>query len=102
MSAPCVRAHTRAGRLTPAKNRGLRARVVILAPRGIMPWHSTRRREELLLVLRGALRVEWVQPRQQIIAQPLRAGHALWLPAQTIHRVVNAARRKARYIYVTG
>lgn len=102
MKVAVVRAYTRKGRLTPAKNRGLRARAVTLPPGGVMPWHSTRRREELLLVLQAVLRIEIVRPRQQVIARPLRAGQALWLPAQTIHRVMNAAQRPARYVYVTG
>ncbi len=67
-----------------------------------MSWHSTRGREELLLVLHATLRVEIVRPRQQVIPHPLRAGQTLWLPAQTIHRVVNVTRRAARYVYVTG
>lgn len=102
MSLPLRRTYVRPGRLTPAKHRGLRARAVSLPPGGVMPWHSTRQREELLLVLQAAVCVDLVRPGQRIRAQQVQAGQSLWLPAQTIHRVVNTGHRRARYVYVTG
>lgn len=96
------RTYLRAGRLTPANNFRLRSRAVSLPPGSMMPWHSTREREELLLVVRSALRVEIVRPRQQVAIRQLQAGQSLWLPSQTIHRVVNTERRCSLYVYVTG
>ena len=60
MSAPSLRRrrYDRAGRLVPRRLRGLRAGSVILKPGGSMPWHSTKDREELLIVLAGSVRLE--------------------------------------------
>ena len=102
MSAWRVRSYARPGRLTPAQNRGLRARAVQLKAGAIMPWHSTAAREELLLVLQGRALVEVVEPRQRLRPLRLAAEQSLWLPARTIHRVVNTARRALHYVYVTG
>lgn len=97
------RALRRPGRLVPGPGRGLRARCVRLRAGETMDWHSTGRREELLLVLDGRVRVEVNRPhrgrRRRI---PLRALTSLFLPAGTWHQVANVSRRSARYVYVTG
>jgi mannose-6-phosphate isomerase-like protein (cupin superfamily) len=91
----------RAGRLTPPQARILRARAVRLLPAGVMDWHSTQHREELLIALDGTLRVE-LAAGQHPRAVPLRAGECTFLPPRTLHRVINRSRRIARYVYVTG
>jgi len=65
-----------------------------------MPWHSTERREELLLGLAGCVRVEYGKARARRMT--LAAGQALFLPPGTRHRVVNASARPARYVYVVA
>ena len=49
--------YLRSGRLIPKAADGLRARSVLLRPGERMAWHSTGGREELLILLRGSLRV---------------------------------------------
>lgn len=90
------------GRLIPKRERGLRARSVILSPGERMDWHSTHAREELLISLSGAIRVEIDRGRPRAASARLRRGQTLWLPARTRHRVLNPASARAHYIYVTG
>ncbi len=67
-----------------------------------MEWHSTRAREELLLALRGAVRVEVRGPSGAVRRRLLKAGQCAWLPARTLHRVINRGTRRAHYLYVTA
>jgi len=91
----------RAGRLLPRRAAGLRAGVVVLRPGEVMPWHSTKSREELLIPLRGSLRVESRRSRR-VRRIPLESGQCLLLPRQTLHRVINGSTKLARYMYVTA
>ena len=84
----------------PPRARGLRAGAVRLGPGGVVAWHTTGRREELLVSLEGCVTLE-VRARGLRRAR-MRAGQSMWLPPGTRHRVVNDGRRLARYIYVTG
>ena len=65
-----------------------------------MDWHTTGGREELLIIMQGQVIVQTRRGRSRRIA--LAAGRTLFIPPQTAHRVVNAQRAPARYIYVTG
>ena len=94
--------YLRAGRLVPKRPRGLRARSVRLAPGGIMDWHSTREREELLIVLSGTMRVQVARANGTTAGIRLRQGQTLFLPKATRHRVMNRTRATTDYIYVTG
>ena len=101
-----VISYGRAGRLLPRRAAGLRAGVVALKPGEVMPWHSTKSREELLIALEGRLRVE-IQSRDKRRGQRVRRltmneGRCVLLPRRTVHRVVNQSRERAHYIYVTG
>ncbi len=91
----------RPGRLVPRGARGLRAGVVVLKPGGIMEWHSTRSREELLIMLAGRVQVE-VEGRSGCERVGLTAGACAQLPQRTRHRIVNRSGRIARYVYVTA
>ena len=102
MSGVRLRSYDRDGRLVPPQARGLRARAVTLKPHGIMDWHSTKAREELVIALAGDVRIEVAAPSRRIHHVPLRRGQCAFLPAQTRHRVVNRSGGRARYLYVTA
>ena len=91
----------RKGRVVPAAARGLRAAVVVLPPGGVMDWHSTHAREELLVALAGRVRVE-VRSAHRLRRLTLKAGTCAFLPRHTLHRVVNQSSLMARYLYVTA
>lgn len=91
----------RPGRVTPPQAVGLRAGAVRLGAGRVMDWHSTREREELLVMLEGRVRLE-LDPSRRVSRVPLRAGECAWLPPQTMHRVVNRSMTAARYVYVTA
>ena len=67
-----------------------------------MDWHSTRTREELLIALTGQLHLEVQHPAGRIERRTLRAGHCVFLPRQTVHRLVNCSSATARYLHVTA
>ena len=93
-----VRTLDRPGKLVPSSATRLRSRMVRLAPGQIMEWHSTKAREELLIVLVGRVTLELKDgaPKQ------LREGRCAFVPSRTMHRVVNRTRAAAVYIYCTG
>ena len=96
------RPYGKAGRLLPRRPRGLRVGSVMLKPGGLMPWHSTKNREELLIVFAGSVRLELIgrSGAKRRIALP--AGQCAWLARGTEHALVNDGTRIARYLYVTG
>lgn len=91
----------RPGRVTPPWARGLRARTVRLPRKGRMDWHSTRGREELLVVLSGRVRLEvdTAGRRRRLV---LASGTSAFLSRATDHCVVNTALGASLYLYVTG
>ena len=86
----------------PKRSSGLRAGVVRLRPGGIMDWHSTQQREELLIAMAGRVVLEThaVSGRKRCVT--LRVGQCAFLPRRTKHRVINRSTAAARYIYVTA
>ena len=91
----------RPGRFTPPRAAGLRAGAVRLNTGGVMDWHSTREREELLVMLEGRVQLE-LRLSHRTSRVLLRVGACAWLPPHTLHRVVNRSAVSARYVYVTG
>jgi mannose-6-phosphate isomerase-like protein (cupin superfamily) len=65
-----------------------------------MAWHSTKRKEELLLGLAGTVAVEVCRGRR-VRRLTLRPGRYVFLPQETRHRVVNRSPAPARYLYIT-
>ena len=103
MTAPLRQGSTaRAGRIGPRRRRGLRSRVVVLRTGGVMEWHSTRTREELLLVLMGRLQLEARASSGRMRTLTLTSGEYAVIPSQTWHRLRNRSRARARYLYVTA
>ena len=91
----------RPGRIVPATAARLHGRLVILGPGRSVAWHSTGPREEVVIMIAGTARLEWLQAAR-LRRATLAAGHSAFLPRQTTHRVVNRSRRPARYVYLTG
>lgn len=75
---------------------------MILKSGGIMDWHSTERREELIVVVEGevVLELQPVTGRPRLIR--MAAGRCAFLPSRVLHRVVNRSKRIARYLYITA
>ena len=94
------RSWQRTTRLTPLTAH-LHSRAVTLRPGARMDWHTTGAREELLIIVEGGVVVETRMTRRRR-RTPLAAGGTLFLPPQCEHQVLQAGRRAARYIYVTG
>ena len=91
-----------AGRVVPTSARALRARAVRLKPGGIMEWHSTQEREELLVGLGGQVHVEVRTGAGYVRRLSLKRGQSIFLTSRMFHRVVNDSHAVARYLYVTG
>ena len=90
------------GRLTPPDARSLRAGAVALDPHAVMDWHSTKAREEFLVVLSGQVVLEVGVSSKSIRRVTLHAGRCAFLPPATLHRVVNRATTQSHYLYVTA
>ncbi|MBI4354209.1 MAG: cupin domain-containing protein [Candidatus Omnitrophica bacterium] len=99
MASVTQRSYRQPGRLIPPSARRLKSRSVRLSPGQEIGWHSTDDREELILVIRGAVSLQMRDRRRSI---SLSAGRAVFIPAGAWHRVVNHSRRQAHYVYVTA
>jgi len=78
----------------------LKAGSVRLGPGEIMAWHSTRDRQELLIMLSGRVRVDTRRSARRARRLALRAGQCALLPPRTLHQVVNRSNVDASYLYV--
>lgn len=96
------RSFHRPGRLIRNPKQGLRARAVSLKAGQSMAWHSTHKREELIFAVRGSLHIEIEKTGRKIREALLKSGFCFFIPAQTIHRVVNRSSSAAIYVYVTA
>ncbi|MBI4323358.1 MAG: cupin domain-containing protein [Candidatus Omnitrophica bacterium] len=96
------RSYARTGKLLPKTAKRLRGRSVRLPPHGVMDWHSTARREELLVALAGSVRVEYRNGRGRTQATTVRAGQCAFIPSGVRHRVINRTTRVSHYLYVTA
>ncbi|MBI3088533.1 MAG: cupin domain-containing protein [Candidatus Omnitrophica bacterium] len=98
----------RPGRLVPATARRLRSRAIRLRPGQVIDWHSTGKREELLIILAGTVHVEQEDPDPDCgrggrgRALRLTASHCAFIPSRTRHRVLNRSRHPARYLYIAA
>ena len=96
------RSYHRPGRLVPITAVHVRGRSIILRPGESVPWHSTQRREEVLIMLEGTLRLELDGGKAQRRGLRLSAGHCVFLPQATRHRLMNQSTRRAQYLYLTA
>ena len=111
--------YRREGPVGPRRADGLRAGSVRLRAGAVMDWHSTRSREELLILLAGRADLEVDRPARpsaelgtsvpslsrdarRIRRVALRAGQCAWISPRTAHRVVNRSTATAWYLYVTA
>ena len=66
-----------------------------------MAWHSTGDREEVVVPVAGRVEIEYVAD-DRVARVRLGAAHALFIPRQTRHRVLNQSSAVAQYLYITG
>ena len=77
---------------------------MMLKPGQAVDWHTTGTREEVLVILGGAIRLE-LQPSfdsLRSLRMTLSAGRCAFVPRGVRHRVVNRSSRAARYLYFTA
>ncbi len=67
-----------------------------------VPWHTTGRREEVLVVLGGAPLLQYYGAAGRLRQARLKAGECAFLPRGVVHRVCNPFRLMARYVYFTA
>jgi mannose-6-phosphate isomerase-like protein (cupin superfamily) len=77
---------------------GMRSGVVSLEPGQAVGRHSTRSREELIVVLEGS--GDLVVAGQECV--PLAAGAGAYVPPEQEHDVVNTGSGPLRYVYVVA
>lgn len=102
MARVLKRSYQQPGKLVPSSAQHFKGRSIRLPPGEDVEWHSTRHREEVILVFLGAVVVEVRGDRDQIHSTDLSKGHAAFLLPRVWHRVVNRSRRQARYVYLTA
>jgi len=90
------------GRLVPPDAKHLRGRSMRLLPGETVAWHTTGKREEVIIVLAGSLRLDLADGGRVARTTTLSVGHCVFLPQAVAHRVVNRFTRIARYLYFTA
>lgn len=84
--------------VTPKESTRLRSKLVQLAPGEKMPFHTTGPgREEIITCIFGTIRV-----RKGEEVHTLRAGDAIFIPANTMHSIHNRDADHALYCYVVS
>ena len=101
MARVLKRSYRKPGALIPSSAQHFKGRSIRLSPGQAVEWHSTRHREEVILVFRGAVSLE-VGDRHRVRAMRLSEGETAFLRPQVWHRVVNRAHRQAHYLYITS
>jgi quercetin dioxygenase-like cupin family protein len=81
--------------VTPEDAKRMRSRVVTLEPGKEVGEHTTENREELIVILEGALIL--IGPDGE---HPLKVGQAAFIPLNTVHNVKNRTKKQARYMYI--
>ena len=96
------RSYAQAGKLFPRTAKRLRGRSVRLPPQGVMDWHSTGEREELVMALRGRLRIDYTTPSGRTASVRMITGQCAFIPSRVRHCVINLAKQPSHYLYVTA
>lgn len=96
------RSYAQAGTLLPKTAKRLRGRSVRLAPHGVMDWHSTGEREELVMALRGRLQIDYATQSGRIASVRVATGQCAFIPSGVRHCVINLAKQTSHYLYVTA
>ena len=73
-----------------------------LSPGQGVNWHSTGRREEVVLAVRGTLWLEYEQHAHRVRSLTLSAGECVFLSQAVRHRVINRSGRTTHYLYLTA
>jgi len=76
---------------------GMRSGRVVLLPGKAMERHSTKGNEEMLVFLKGEVRV--VLGTETLV---MAEGQALYIPPQTEHELHNDGTGEARYVYIVA
>ncbi len=95
------RSYRKPGKLIPPHAQHLKGRSIVLRRGQAIEWHSTRDREEIILVFRGSVSLETRDRRDRTRSIALSSGRAAFLSQDVWHRVVNRSHRQAHYVYVT-
>ncbi len=96
------RSYAQAGKLVPKTAKRLRGRSVRLPPHGVMDWHSTGEREELVMALRGRLQIDYATQSGRTASVRVTTGQCAFIPSGVWHRVINRTTRVSQYLYVTA
>lgn len=83
----------------PPQTIGFRSGLVILEKGKVMEEHSTKRNEEVLVILEGRGEAIFNQGHSPIIIQE---GSILYIPPEAIHSIKNTGRKALKYIYLVA
>ena len=98
-----VRRSFRAARkLIPPTAKYFKGRSMHLPRGAAVPWHTTGRREEVLVVLEGTPILHHYGTTGRLRQDRLKAGDCVFLASGTVHCVQNPFRLMARYLYFTA
>ena len=85
-------------RLTGKKRqiRGLRSGLVVLKPKESVGLHSTKNKEEVIIILKGKAKV-FCEKKTKIVKE----NNFIYIPQKTEHNVENIGNILLKYVYVT-
>ncbi|MFA5051571.1 MAG: cupin domain-containing protein [Patescibacteria group bacterium] len=83
--------------LSPPQTKRLRSGFVVLKPGQSVGEHTTGKREEIIIVLKGTARLLANRKNKKI-----KATSVAYNPPHTVHNVTNCGKNALQYIYVVS
>ena len=83
--------------INPPKSKVLKSGRVILLPGESVGKHTTKKREELIIVLNGIATI--VKNKERF---HLKAGEINYIKENVPHNIINNSNQKLEYIYIVG
>jgi mannose-6-phosphate isomerase-like protein (cupin superfamily) len=75
----------------------LRSGFVVLKPKSSVGQHSTGKKEEILIMIKGSALISAGRQVKRV-----KQDHAVFIPKNTLHNVTNAGKASLRYAYITA
>jgi len=81
--------------IKPPQSKQIKTGLVVLAPGEDVGWHITKKREEIIIILKGRGIVECQGQRKNVVE-----GDFIYIEAEKEHNVFNKSNEELRYLYL--
>lgn len=79
----------------PPQTKQIKTGLIVLAPGEDVGWHITKKREEIIIILKGRAVVECQGQKRNVVE-----GDFIYIEAEKEHNVFNKGKEELRYLYL--